>query len=134
MVLPGSPMDQKTPFFPFARLANGVLSLLHSWVHRTPKDAPPRRRRVSSKAGGKNKTQPAFRRELPCSCGRKRKEDMVKAKALWIDPAAAAPTQAPRKNSGPGDDQGRVSYRGLLGADLAPRSRLSFTTSMPKTK
>uniref|UniRef100_A0A8C6I7X9 RIKEN cDNA 9230102O04 gene n=1 Tax=Mus spicilegus TaxID=10103 RepID=A0A8C6I7X9_MUSSI len=38
--------------------------------------------------------------------GKKRKEDMVKAKALWIDQAAAAPTHAPRKNSGPGDDQG----------------------------
>lgn len=42
LVLPGSPMDQKTPpFFPLARLANGVLSLLHSWVHHTPEDAPP---------------------------------------------------------------------------------------------
>ncbi|EDL07998.1 mCG141250 [Mus musculus] len=79
MVLPGSPMDQKIPFFPFARLANGVLSLLHSWVHRTPEDAPPRRRRISSKAGGKKtkKQKPnqlAFRRELPCSCGEKREK------------------------------------------------------------
>ncbi|EDL78628.1 rCG55810, partial [Rattus norvegicus] len=103
-----------------------VLSADSTRLHRTLEDAPPRRRpvgkRISSKAGGKkNKKQLAFRRELPCSCGGE-KGDVVKAMALWIDVAAAAPTHAPRKNSGPGDDQGRVSYPALMGgeADLAP--------------